>query len=75
MMSIYIPTIDDKANGIPSSHKLGLNIFRDFGFTDRDYYQFSIYLAEEIKNHNARLIYVTPQGSVFKQQMAAEFAK
>lgn len=31
--------------------------------------------AEEIKNHNARLIYVTPQGSVFNQQMAAEFAK
>ena len=31
--------------------------------------------AEEIKNHNARLIYVTPQGRVFNQQMAAEFAK
>ena len=31
--------------------------------------------AEEIKNHNARLIYVTPQGSVFNQQMAKEFAK
>ena len=31
--------------------------------------------AEEIKNHNARLIYVTPQGSVFNQQMAAEFAR
>ena len=31
--------------------------------------------AEEIKNHNARLIYVTPQGRVFNQHMAAEFAK
>ena len=31
--------------------------------------------AEELKNHNARLIYVTPQGRVFNQQMAAEFAK
>ena len=31
--------------------------------------------AEELKNHNARLIYVTPQGRVFNQHMAAEFAK
>lgn len=32
-------------------------------------------ISEKIRKHNARIIYVTPQGRVFDQQMAAEFAK
>ena len=32
-------------------------------------------ISEKIREHNARIIYVTPQGRVFDQQMAAEFAK
>ncbi len=32
-------------------------------------------ISEKMHEHNARIIYVTPQGRVFDQQMAAEFAK
>ncbi len=32
-------------------------------------------ISEKIREHNTRIIYVTPQGRVFNQQMAAEFAK
>ena len=31
-------------------------------------------IASQVKKHNSRIIYVTPQGRVFNQQMAAEFA-
>ena len=32
-------------------------------------------ISEKIREHNARIVYVTPQGRVFDQQLAAEFAK
>lgn len=62
----------NKCNQVHSGDNSGKNIADENILYENTSYKNT---AEEIKNHNARLIYVTPQGSVFNQQMAAEFAK
>ena len=62
----------NKCNQVHSGDNSGKNIADENILYENTSYKNT---AEEIKNHNARLIYVTPQGRVFNQQMAAEFAK
>ena len=62
----------NKCNQVHSGDNSGKNIADENILYENTAYKNT---AEEIKNHNARLIYVTPQGRVFNQQMAAEFAK